>query len=383
MANHIFRLFILGAGFSKPAGYPLGDDLLSDVRERVRTQFQRHGWDGPLEEEIEEWTDLYPGKPLALEAVLAYSHRKHFLKVRGSDEYFEHGSRTIVASRQAIQEILIEYPKVEPPPLYCEFVKQLTPYDTLLTFNYDTLLEETFDLLDKPFSLTPEWWLCKEDENNSTSFKPKRYVDIIKLHGSIDWYDRYYHDDTREFHKKYNSFLDVPDRDPIFSPTPLIPTESLARGKVEGELGHGLINRIFRVPNHREHFPTIRKSVSGIVPFLLPPAYDKILGHDPIRELWQNMHRTLDAYSVIIVIGYSMPIYDGYAYEALGHLISTYQFGGENTWFEQRRVPVQLITLSPSVSDALENIPFLNPDKTRVWHKGFNSSCLEWLDWGN
>jgi len=382
MTSHIFRLFILGAGFSKPAGYPLGDDLLSEVRGRVKTQFQRHGWDGPLEQEIEEWSDLYPGNPLALEAVLAYSHRKHFLKVRGSDEYFEHGSRTIVAARQAIQEILIEYPKGEQPSLYGEFVKQLTPYDTILTFNYDTLLEDNFDLLEKPFSLTPEWWLSKEDENNGTSIKAKRYVDIIKLHGSIDWYDRYYHDDTRDFHEKYNYFLDVPDRDPVFGPTPSVPTESLARGKVEGELGNNLINRVFRVTNHREHFPTIKKSSSSVVPFLLPPAYDKILGHDPIRELWQNMHRTLDAYSVIVIIGYSMPSYDGYAYEALGHLINSYQLGGDKTWFEQRRVPVQLITLAPPACDALANIPFLKSDKTRVWHEGFNSSCLDWLDWG-
>ena len=181
MTLNIHRLFILGAGFSKPAGYPLGDELLGVVRERVRTKFQRHGWDGPLEQEIEEWNDLYPGKPLALEAVLAYSHRKHFLKVRGSDEYFEHGSRTIVAARQAIQEIMIEYSKAAPPPLYEDFVKQLTPYDTLLTFNYDTLLEDTFDLLDKPFSLTPEWWLSKEDDIHGTSIKQKRFVDIIKL----------------------------------------------------------------------------------------------------------------------------------------------------------------------------------------------------------
>lgn len=377
------RLFILGAGFSKPAGFPLGNELLDRVRKRVKEKFQKHDWDGPLEQEIEEWSNLYPGEPLALEAVLAYSHRKHFLKVIGSDEYFEHGSRTIVAARQAIQEILIEYPKGELPSLYFEFVKRLTPYDTILTFNYDTLLEDTFNLIEKPFSLTPEWWLAKEDENNGTAIKTNHFVDIIKLHGSIDWYDRYYHDDTRDFHKKYNYYIDVPDRDPIFGPAPSVPIESLARGNVEGELGNNLINRIFRVINHREHFPTILKSYTGVVPFLLPPAYDKILGHDPIRELWQNMHRTLDAYSVIVIIGYSMPSYDGYAYEALGHLISSYQLGGEETYWGDRRVPVQIITLAQSENDALSKIPFLNPNLTRVWNKGFDSPSLDWVDWGD
>jgi GAF domain-containing protein len=41
-----YRLFILGAGFSQPAGLPLGRELLDDVRLRVRDVFQKTGWDG-------------------------------------------------------------------------------------------------------------------------------------------------------------------------------------------------------------------------------------------------------------------------------------------------------------------------------------------------
>ena len=121
------RLFILGAGFSKPAGFPLGSELLDDVRLRVRNVFRRSGWDGALEEEIDEWKQLYPGKTLNLESVLAYSHRKHFLRVIGSDEYFNHGSRSIVEARQAIQAILTERLPKRTPLLYREFASQITP----------------------------------------------------------------------------------------------------------------------------------------------------------------------------------------------------------------------------------------------------------------
>ena len=102
-----FRLFILGAGFSQPAKLPLGPELLDEVRSRVRAVFRRHEWDGPLEKEIAEWEQLYPGSQLNLESVFAYSHRKHYLGLIGSDEFFEHGSRSIVEARRAIQEVLM------------------------------------------------------------------------------------------------------------------------------------------------------------------------------------------------------------------------------------------------------------------------------------
>ena len=160
------RLFILGAGFSKPAGFPLGSELLDEVRLRVRKVYRRSGWDGALEKEIGEWQQLYPQNTLNLESVLAYSHRKHFLRVIGSDEYFDHGSRSIVEVRQAIQAILTERLPQRTPLLYREFASQLTPYDVVLTFNYDTLLEQSLEEISKPYSLTPEWWL---DDNNGGS----------------------------------------------------------------------------------------------------------------------------------------------------------------------------------------------------------------------
>src|ERR1051325_1966118 len=114
MSQNRYRLFILGAGFSNPAGLPIGSELFKQVRKRVKSHFLPFKWDGPLEKEIKEWRKLYPQKDLALEAVLAYSHRKHYLHLIGSDEYFNHGSRSIVAARQAIQEVLMARTPITP-----------------------------------------------------------------------------------------------------------------------------------------------------------------------------------------------------------------------------------------------------------------------------
>ena len=172
------RLFVLGAGFSRPAGLPLAEGLMQSVREGVREQSKRSEGDGPLEEEIREWTSLYPGQTLDLERVLAFSLRKHFLGLMGSKEHFEHGSLSIVAVRKAIQrELILATPRFT-PNLYREFVARLTPHDVVLTFNYDTLLEQALDDIDRPYSLTPQWWL----QEKSSGLRP-RYVDVLKLHG--------------------------------------------------------------------------------------------------------------------------------------------------------------------------------------------------------
>ena len=245
----------------------------------------------------------------------------------------------------------------------------------MLTFNYDTLLEQALDEIGKPYSLTPEWWL----ETDPGDWEPK-FVDLLKLHGSIDWYDRYYLDAA--MHECAEQGHDVPNRNPIFGPARSVPSEPLARGRTE-VFGRNLLPRVFRVPNHEKYFPMEERIGSHIVPFILPPAYDKLLGYDPILDLWENLHRTQDAYSSIVMIGYSMPPYDSYAYETLGRLFVQYKQGGDTTHWEHRRVPIQLITLADSRQQVIKSFPFLDSAKARIWSEGFSSDSLDWIDWGD
>ncbi|MDE2931634.1 MAG: SIR2 family protein [Chloroflexota bacterium] len=366
------RLFVLGAGFSKPAGFPLAMELLEDVRESIRWIY-REG--NKFEQEIQEWIDLYPGTCIDLERVLAYSHRKHYLQLSGSDEYFDHDSVSIVIALREVQQKLIDSTPSAAPALYRQFARRLCPHDVVLTFNYDTLLEQALDEIGKQYTLTPEYWLEGGDSHES-----RKYVDLLKLHGSIDWYDRYYLDSAMRSYAEKG--LDVPNRDPIFGPNPTVPTEPLSRGQT-GELGRHLLSRVFRVPNHAAYFPIEGGLGSRVVPFILPPAYDKLLGYNAIVDLWRGLHRTLDAFSSIVMIGYSMPAHDSYAYEALGRVFVDYQRGGDKTYWQQRRVPIQIVTADCSDQSAIKRIPFLDGDKTRVWHRGFSIESLDWIDWGD
>src|SRR5262249_20275684 len=53
------------------------------------------------------------------------------------------------------------------PELYLEFARRLDPSDTVITFNYDSLLERALDTVGKPYRLIPtryksvsETWWC-------------------------------------------------------------------------------------------------------------------------------------------------------------------------------------------------------------------------------
>ena len=369
------RIIVLGAGFSAPAGLPLGVNLLEAVREQVKQQFRRADWDGTLEREIREWQSLYPGQELDLERVLAYSHRKHYLRLIGSEEYFTHGSRTIVAARRAVQEILIGATPKKVPELYLEFAARLKPTDTIVTFNYDTLLEMALDDTQKPYTLTPEWWL---DEGFGGGARPK-HVDVLKLHGSVDWYDREYHETGRRWLAEQGH--DLPDGDPLFGESPSVPKEPLAKGVVT-DFGREILNRVVRVPNHSSHYP-ISAKWWAIVPVILPPAYDKLLGYSPILDLWENLHKTVGTASAVVIIGYSMPRHDSHAYEALGQALVNYQRGESVTQWGHRRVPIQIIDLADREQDVHDRFPFLDLGKTRIWKGGFSTNSLEWIDWGS
>lgn len=147
-------------------------------------------------------------------------------------------------------------------------------------------------------------------------------VDVLKLHGSVDWYDLLYHDEVTGRYSEEG--MGVSDQDPTFGPAPSVPHEPLSREPTHGR-GKHVLDRVFRVPDHAARFPMETGLLRWtVVPFILPPAYDKLLGYDAILELWESLHRTPASFSSEVIISYSMPPYDSYAYEALGHLLIVY-----------------------------------------------------------
>ena len=250
-------------------------------------------------------------------------------------------------------------------------------HDTIITFNYDTLLEKALDAVGKPYSLAPEWWLSEPLTEEGL-----RYVNLLKVHGSVDWYDRKPYDD---YMAKYGQYYDkaLQPQDPIFGPNPKVKAEPLSRGRTDEGMGKRIIPRVVRVPDYGRLLH-MRDELTKMfmVPFMLPLAHDKILGHDPVLDFWWSLQRIVGyETSDITMIGYSMPKHDQYAYEAISTIFMEYQklhdakAAGIS---EHTRKPIQIINKAQSAQKIMEDLPFMDPNKSRIWHEGFSPQSVTW-----
>ena len=157
-----FAIYILGAGFSQPAGLPLATELWREVYRRAATLTGRMA---QFREDLEDFIKfkaecdgikLTPDQ-VNYEEFLAHLDIEYHLGLRGSDTWSDDGNEAQVVAKTLIGQIIAERmpSKQAVPPLYINFVRKLQPGDTILTFNYDVLLEHALEVANVPFRLFP------------------------------------------------------------------------------------------------------------------------------------------------------------------------------------------------------------------------------------
>ncbi len=147
---------------------------------------------------------------------------------------------------------------------YDRLASKLGPKDTIITLNYDTLLDSA--LVRKGWNPKAGYYLGGgqrkvewrprngETDPNLTS------VRLLKLHGSLNWFVR-------------GSFANL---SAVFEKKPV------------------------RVSRPR------RNEISGHVRQIVPPIYGKFFRHDHWRRLWDQAHRALRDANVLVVVGCSL-----------------------------------------------------------------------------
>lgn len=184
------RTFILGAGFSKPAGMPLATDLLPLIIDELDHLDEMKEWLNHLRERL-AWLSRNGQEPLPIrlniEEVFHLAHfdievhrlRQHLASVGRGDgpgtpwrvaesieawlSYMEDALRDVILDRQD---------KCNMEPIL-RWAGAVQPQDTVLTFNYDTLAERA---------------LAENNKAWSHGFSREgRGIPVCKLHGSIDW----------------------------------------------------------------------------------------------------------------------------------------------------------------------------------------------------
>lgn len=376
-----FRIFILGAGFSRPADLPLASELWQSVLSRALAQngfAKRFDADLAIYLRYRFECDGIELKPeeVDFEDFLAFLDIEHHLGLAGSDTWSQDGNESQVLVKGLIGQILVERtpPSDALPQLYYDFAEQLQPSDYVITFNYDTVLERSLDHLRRQYRLFPSRY---SNIRNGIGFEDSssKEVVILKLHGSVDWFDRTTYSELENSFGDFN--LKESPRHTIFGPNASVGIKPLLEGP---QFSDDPLRSVYRVVDGLENFykspPFFRAT-----PFLLSPSKSKVLYADRFKYFWRGMGQAGGMNLGLIIIGYSLPSHDDYCKQALFRMVRNYQ----DSWWDVewpgklKKSPVLLIDRQDDDTRRkafLSRFRFIEPHKAKFHFSGFNNQAL-------
>lgn len=379
-----FGIYILGAGFSKPAGLPLAQELWDEVRRRAHNSpVAKHHFEADLRIYL-RYKKECTGKSLTphevdFEDFMAFLDIEHYLWLRGSDTWSQDGNETQVIIKALIGEILTERipSKREIPDLYLRFAEILRPNDYILTFNYDVLLERALEIAGVRFRLVPERYKPDPERSDTLLVDSRDEVVIFKLHGSIDWFDKKNHVPLEGgqaarslppgwYHPVFDAEEDLGVTRLIEGPC--FPTDPLIQ-----------VHRVQNIEKLYSDRFLLRAS-----PWILNPSHAKMVYTERLKKFWHDLGRAGAFNFDMAIIGYSLPRQDEYVRQVIWRLAKNYQNvnWGKKRDLKHTKTPVVLINLTKSQKQERQlrqTYAFLNWKRTCPYFKGFNDDALEIL----
>lgn len=366
------NIFFLGAGFSRPAGLPLGDGLFLEILEAAK--FLRL-YDTHLKYDIDEYLYYYYAKTgnkitenqIKLEEFMSYIVIDRELGLHGGDTSTgEEILRNLIAYVLYNHEIKITN---EQFLLYEHFAERLGPYDIVFTFNYDTVLEKTLTRKNIPYRLYQNRHEY-DKKTNGLILDWKDEITIFKMHGSIDWFDKTDYEET----KKYWEEAGI-DRNP---------PHAVFDGRMDNEI-HRLLDdpfnpndpfkNIYIVDNLDKYFKEFvfwREA-----PFIIPPSYHKLVSLNYLRSFWSGFSNVIIGSNKIAIIGFSLPSHDEYIRQPLYWYISNFHEHGEPLIGEKSKLKIIDLKKDQKEMDEFKlNYRFANQSTTDFYFDGFCEEAL-------
>lgn len=192
----MYDIYILGAGFSKPAGLPLGNELFRKI---IKESKKNDLYKNILKKDIRRYLYYFNKvnnktiieNDINFEEFISYLDIEHYLALKGKDTWSNEGNRSQIVIRNLIAKVIHDFQvkmnnkKYE---LYLKFVDKLDLSDIIITFNYDTILETALKRINKPF----RYFLNRlSSVSNSSGIidNTNEEIVLLKMHGSINWFD--------------------------------------------------------------------------------------------------------------------------------------------------------------------------------------------------
>jgi hypothetical protein len=293
----------LGAGFSRAAGLPLADELWKEV---LRRALPMGGRASKFRDDLDDYIEFRArcdGVPLTYETVnfeefLGFLDIEHYLGLRGSETWSAAGNEGQVIVKTLIGKILTELtPSADQiPALYRDFAKILQPGDCVLTFNYDVLLERALDAEKAPYRLFPHRYTSVGKWSSSTSMETynsdAEEIVILKMHGSVDWFDRQSFLNAQEDAREQGFQSYVPP-DPIFNSDRSIRAIPIVDGPRRSDDPLREMHRVLDIERVYDDPPWFLA-----VPALVAPSVAKVVYSSQFSDFWRGLrYRALAAFA--------------------------------------------------------------------------------------
>jgi hypothetical protein len=300
-------------------------------------------------------------KDIILEEFISYLDIEDYLRLLGLKHWSIAGSECQIMIRNFIAKIIFERQKLitdREKHLYDSFVKKLKPNDLIITFNYDTILEEAFERNNIPFRFYWEKLKSINDDETATIDFDNDDIILHKMHGSIDWVsDKYFTSKSELCVWNKHSYK--------FNPKLILPGPYLESNPLDS---------IYRISNLDEYFSTNEIVIES--PLIISPSMNKILLLNPLKKYWDGFIGNGRGSKRLIIIGFSLPSHDEYIRQPLYYVTKNFEFSA-NSRPESR---ISLVTYQKSKEDRksfLDNYCFLNREITDCYFDGFTESIID------
>ena len=370
--NDLHSLYVLGAGFSRPAGLPLGNELFG----LVECAALAHGYD-VIRQDVDEYIEFQRTcngnyvnrRKIDVEDFIAYLDVEHRLGFLGKDTLSRDGNASQLLIRKMIAYVISSAQRdasYEDLELYREFARRLQPGDYILTFNYDTILETVFDELRVDYRMFPD--VYTQVLNHSATVDYNSDIILLKMHGSIDWFDRSYYEETKDYCESLSSHLipiSVFNRDD-FNPKPIT---------VGPRFASDPLRNIYRVDN-LEHYLRVPEFLLD-TPLILSPSYQKLLYANPLLEFWRDIYRAGIFLDRLVYIGYSMPQHDNYARQAFHRMTRSFF---RSTYGNKQNLKLVDFRQSREENDEFKaSYGFVDWERTDCYFDGFDVNAIQMI----
>ena len=235
-----------------------------------------------------------------------------------------------------------------------------------------TLLEQALDAVAKPYRLFPTRFESVH-EYGAIGGDDRDEVIVLKMHGSIDWFDRKGFEMREREHMRQGA---PPPQDIIFSHA----DELCIRPVVDGpRFDNDPLRTVYRVGNLAALY---EKSIMFLAtPRMLPPSSAKIVYANQIGDFWNGMIHGGSFNFGMAIIGFSLPTQDEYTRQIIYSLVTNYQgVQWREEVFGKKKTPFTLVNYFRNKDDEKafrERYRLVNWERATLHSGGFDLTTLD------